>query len=65
MQIKQFSYYTAYIFFKVGGLSSCASVVARSGIDGDGTEIRRPAERHQGHLPSIGDPSAGALESVS
>ena len=49
----------------MSGLSPGASVVARSGVDGDGTEIRRPAERHQGHLPSIGDPSAGALESVS
>ena len=40
---------TRLISFLGWGLSSGASVVARSGIDGDGTEIRRPAERHQGH----------------
>ena len=36
----------------MSGLSSGASVVA-VGVDGDGTEGRRPAERHQGRLPSI------------
>ena len=39
----------------MSGLSSGASVVARNGVDGDGTEGRRPVERHQERLPSIGD----------
>ena len=42
--------YQVSVYRTIGPLSSGASVVARSGIDGDGTEIRRPAERHQGNI---------------